>query len=224
MMRAPNSKLERLVDAATEPLCLADAKNFLRVEIDNDDQLISDLITAARLECETINNRSFIETTWQLTLDYFPPYAGRISNILPALAFGVAALGGRSLWVNMEGGAIRLPMPELIAVQSINYIDPFGNPQTLSVSPEAGKVVISTGTPGQISPAFGQIFPLTMPVLSAVQIQYTAGYGTTAASVPKNVIAAMRFLVAHYYEHRTADVPVPAVVERLLAATYWGGY
>jgi hypothetical protein len=220
MMRAPNAKLVRLVDAQVEPLSLTDAKNFLRVETDDDDMLIGDLITAARLRCETINNRSFINTSWQFTIDYFPPYSGRLTNILPALAFGVAALGGRSLWVNMEEGAIRLPNPPLVSVDSITYLDVSGTLQTLSPA----LTVVSTGTPGQIAPQFGQIFPLTLPVLSAVNIQYTAGYGPDSTSVPKTVIQAVRVLTACYYEHRTSDVPTPSFVVDLLDATSWGGY
>lgn len=224
MQRAPNAKLDRLVDAATEPITLADAKNFLRVEIPDDDDLISDLITAARLECETRNNRSFIATKWRLTLDYFPPFASSYinTNILPALQFGVAAVGGRSLWVNLEAGAIRLPMPPLISVDAIRYTAVDGSPRTLSADPADGLVVVGAGTPGQVAPAFGTIFPLTRPQLGAVEIDFTAGYGPDAASVPRTVRAAMRFLLAHYYEHRTSDAPVPRVVDDLLWNTYWG--
>jgi hypothetical protein len=223
MQRAPNAKLTRLVDAASEPLSLADAKNFLRVEVDADDDLISSLISAARIDCETEVNRSFITTTWQLELDYFPANSGMISNILPALAFGTGVMGSRSLWLNMESGSIRLPMPPLISVTSVNYINAFGVNSTLDLTP--GNIVsISGDTPGQIAPLLGQIFPLCKPQLSAVKIEYTAGYGPDATYVPPTVVTAIRFLTAHYYEHRTDDVPIPRVVSRLLNTVAWGNY
>ena len=222
MPRQPNAKLDRVTDATVEPLTLADAKNFLRVEISDDDATISQMITAARWEAETFCNRSFVETTWKLTLDYFPPFASNYinTNILPALQFGVAAVGGKSIWINMEAGAIVLPMPPLIAVSSINYVDISGNSQTLSSS----TVIVSTGTPGQIAPVFGTIFPITRPQLSAVQIAYTAGFSADASLVPPPVILAMKFLVASYYENRTVDVPMPKACERLLRNVQWGSY
>ena len=223
MQRAPNAKLTRLVDAASEPLALADAKNFLRVEISDDDSLISSLITAARIQCETECNRSFINTTWQLELDYFPANSGMISNVLPALAFGTGVMGSRSLWLNMESGSIRLPMPPLVSVTSVTYVDPFGVTQNLDLTP--GNIVsISLDTPGQIAPLLGHIFPLCRPQLGAVTIQYVAGYGPNASYVPASVVNAIRFLVAHYYEHRTEDVAIPRVVEHLLNTVRWGNY
>ena len=221
-MHNPNSKLVRLVDATTEPLALADAKNFLRVEVTNDDTLISSLITVARLECEAINNRSFIQTTWQLTLDYFPPYGSQYSSLLPPAIVG--PMSGRNYWLNLSDVAIAFPMPPLIAVTGITYVDPSGTLQTLDPSPSAQNVSIAAGTPGQMTPFFGKIFPITRPILSAVNITYTAGFGPDATTVPQNVVQAIRVLTAHYYEHRTEDTEVPAVVRRLLDPTCWGYY
>lgn len=220
MMRMPNAKLEMLVDAASEPIELSDAANFLRLEIPDDNALVQGLITSARMECEQRTNRSFINTTWQLSLDYFPPYPIKTTNILPALAFGVAAVGGRTLFLNMESGAIRLPMPPLISVSSISYVDPSGQTNTLPFQ----NIVISTGTPGQIAPSFGNIFPLTIPSLSSVTIEYVAGYGPDASYVPQTVKLAILFLVDHYYNHRTSDEPEPKVIENLLRTVDWCPY
>jgi uncharacterized phiE125 gp8 family phage protein len=106
---------------------------------------------------------------------------------------------------------------------SVTYIDPFGVTQNLDLTP--GNIVsIGTGTPGQIAPLLGQIFPLCKPQLSAVSIEYVAGYSADASLVPKTVMTAMRFLVAHYYEHRTADVPIPRIVRNLINTFSWGNY
>jgi hypothetical protein len=221
-MRTPNSKLTRIADPTIEPLSLADARNYLRVEITDDDSLIQDLITAARLECEAINNRSFLTTTWQLTLDYFPPYSSRYTSLLPPAVVG--PMSDRNFWLNLSDVAIQFPMPPLIAVTSITYVDPNGIVQTLDPTPSAKKVVISAGTPGQMTPYFGTIFPITQPTLSAVNITFTCGYGTTAATIPRNVVQAIRFLTAYYYVHRTENVETPDVVKRILDPTYWGSY
>jgi hypothetical protein len=223
-MHTPNSKLTRVTDAASEPIEVADAKNYLGVpsSITSDDGLIGDMITAARYECENINSRSFINTTWKLTLDYFPPYSSRYTSLLPPAIVG--PMSDRNYWLNLSDVAISLPMPPLVSVTGITYVDPSGATRDLDVSPDAQNVTISAGTPGQITPFYGKIFPVTQPILSAVNISYLAGYGPDATTVPKNVVMASRYLVAHYYNFRTTNVEIPDRVYRLLDATNWGNY
>lgn len=57
---------------ADEPVALDDAKLHLRVDIDDDDDLIEALIIAAREYVEAITRRALITQTWDLYLDEFP--------------------------------------------------------------------------------------------------------------------------------------------------------
>lgn len=50
-----------------EPLSVADAKTFMRVETDADDDLIDVLISAARVSAENFTNRSFLARTWRVS-------------------------------------------------------------------------------------------------------------------------------------------------------------
>lgn len=90
---------------ASEPVTDAEAKLHVRQDGSADDALITTLVKAARETCENMTGRSFITTTWRLTLDAFP-----------------------------ANGIIWLPRPNLIAVSSITYIDPNGDSQTWSSS------------------------------------------------------------------------------------------
>ncbi|EGP07787.1 hypothetical protein CSIRO_2382 [Bradyrhizobiaceae bacterium SG-6C] len=62
---------------AAEPLSLADAKAFLRVEHGDDDAIITALISAARHHVEALTRCALITQTWRLVLDRWPD-GGRI--------------------------------------------------------------------------------------------------------------------------------------------------
>jgi hypothetical protein len=218
-------KVVRLSDATTEPVSVADVKNFLHVSsgYTNDDALIASLITSARWECESRCDRAFLSTTFKLILDNFPAYAQRFSNILPALAFGSGWLGNQ--YVGMNQGAIRFPYAPLLSVESISYTASDGSIQSLSVDPSDKKVVIVGGTPGEMIPYFGQIWPVTQNTIGAVNIIYNAGYGDDAGTVPPPVYTAILFLAAHYYQVRTgADIEESPVINNSLAAVATGSY
>lgn len=55
-----------------EPITLDDAKQFLRVEHDDDDDLIASLIAGARIHIETQTRRALIGQRWRLTRDTWP--------------------------------------------------------------------------------------------------------------------------------------------------------
>lgn len=71
-----------LTGPALEPLALAEAKAFLRVDISDDDDLITALITAARSAVEARTRRALITQTWRLVRDAWPD-DGRI-RVTPA--------------------------------------------------------------------------------------------------------------------------------------------
>jgi uncharacterized phiE125 gp8 family phage protein len=76
---------------ASEPLSLADAKLFLRVEHDADDDLIAALIAAARLQIEARTRRALMTQSWRLTRDVWP--AGGALPILPVPLRQATAIG-----------------------------------------------------------------------------------------------------------------------------------
>lgn len=78
-----------LVPPAAEPLTLAEAKLYLRVDHDDDDALIGGLVGAARKLVETATRRALLAQTWRLTRDTWPA-GGRI-KVLPAPLCAVAA-------------------------------------------------------------------------------------------------------------------------------------
>jgi uncharacterized phiE125 gp8 family phage protein len=63
---------KKTVPPATEPFTLAEAKNFLQIDdFEDDDDLITALIEAVRIDTEEYLNRCLIQTTIQ---EYFPVF------------------------------------------------------------------------------------------------------------------------------------------------------
>jgi uncharacterized phiE125 gp8 family phage protein len=71
-----------LAGPALEPITLAEAKQFVRVEHDDDDDVITALIAGARIHVETQTRRALITQSWRLTRDVWPA-AGCVA-LLPA--------------------------------------------------------------------------------------------------------------------------------------------
>lgn len=74
---------------ASEPLSLADAKRFLRVEHDDDDDVILSIIGAARGYIESHTRTALITQTWRLVRDAWP--ANGVVRVVPAPVQSVSA-------------------------------------------------------------------------------------------------------------------------------------
>lgn len=173
-----SSSFIRTIDAASEPVTLAEAKRHLRetlVDTDNDTD-ISAAIKAARLMCEERLQRTLITSTWVLTLDAFPD-------------------------------AIKVPMPRLIAVSQLQYLDTAGASQVLD---PADYLVDIKSEPGYIVPGVNLAWPTTQDRINAVTVTYTAGYGAAASDVPADLKHWIKMALTDLYEMRprSSDKPV----------------
>lgn len=121
---------------------------------------------------------------------------------------------------------IQLPMPPLIAVTSINYVDATGATQTLATNQYQ---VVASGEPAYIVAKHGVTWPTLLPQPDAITIVYTAGYGD-ADDVPARAKHAMKMLIGHMAENREAVnvgnlvTEMPFGVKALLGSLDWGFY
>ena len=67
-----------LAGPAAEPITLAEAKAYLRVEHDDDDDVIAALIAGARIHVEAATRRALVTQTWRMVRDVWPA-GGRIA-------------------------------------------------------------------------------------------------------------------------------------------------
>src|SRR6185437_7391260 len=71
-----------LTAPAIEPLTLAEAKAFLRVETNDDDDVIGALIAGSRIHVEAQTRRALITQSWRISIDVWPDNGRR--TIVPA--------------------------------------------------------------------------------------------------------------------------------------------
>ncbi len=88
-----------------EPVTLTEARQHLRIDALDEDDLILSFIEAATDYCEDMQNRAYMDQIWNLTLDGFP-----------------------------FGNVIRIPLPPLQAVSSLIYYGTGGTANTMTAS------------------------------------------------------------------------------------------
>jgi uncharacterized phiE125 gp8 family phage protein len=167
---------------ASEPLTTAEAKAHLRVDFVDDDALIGLLITAARQYCEQITARSLISQQWRYVIDAFP-----------------GALQNMSNGYFNSGNVILIEKGPVISLDSITYLDMASATQTM---PATDYATDFSGQLGRITPKFGKIWPIALPQIGAVQVNFTAGYGTLATAVPEGIKQWLKLRIGALYENR----------------------
>ena len=118
--------LTLITPPADEPVALADAKAFLRVEHTADDALIEEFLAAARRRYDGREGqlgRALVTQTWELRLDAFP------------------------------AGEIEVPLPPLQSIDSVSFVAPGGTSMSLTEGTDFRADTYSE--PGRISPIDG---------------------------------------------------------------------
>jgi uncharacterized phiE125 gp8 family phage protein len=163
----------RVIEAPVcEPVSLEEAKAWLRVEVDTEDALIEMLIQAARERAEEITGRAFVQRQLEAVYDAFP----------------------------VSGGEIEIPCAPLISVDYIQYLDPDGNWQSITGSPESWRSD-TVRQPGRIEP-LDPDWPATLDAIGAVKIGFTCGYAFTGSPQDDAQRDALPSLVRQWMQAR----------------------
>lgn len=166
--------LEVVTPVSTEPITLDIARRHLRLDVSGtppahpDDAYLEGVtIPAARATLEDYTGRALAPATYRLLLDAFPD------------------------------GAIELPRPPLVSIQSVVYADPDGVDRVLAPTEYA----VDTGQQlAWLLPAVDSAWPATLDAANVVQITYIAGY--ERANVPPPLMSAMLLMLTNLYDHR----------------------
>lgn len=163
----------------TLPVSVTEAKEHLRLTDPTENTYVSMLISAATDHAQSFLSRALAPATYELVLDEFP------------------------------ADCIAIPLPPLVSIESVTYIDADGATQTLAVDDYETDTVN-----GRVVPA--DAWPTTKDTHNAVRIRFIAGY----EDAPCSIKAAILLLVADLYENReafsTASLYENKTVKRLL--------
>lgn len=165
----------QLVTAPAAPLLsTAEAKAHCRVDHDDENSLIDDIVSDVTSYLDGwggVMGRCLIRQTWR------QDYAG---------------------W----SGVLRIPFPDVSSITSVTYKDTSGVEQTVSSADYVMKQDQLSAYIRFKSTFTAPALELDNP--SPVSVTYVAGYGADADAVPGAIKRAALLLVGHYYENREA--------------------
>jgi uncharacterized phiE125 gp8 family phage protein len=158
--------------AASEPITLTEAKNFLRVDGSDDDTLISALISAAREMCESYCRRILVTTVIDEYFDGFPNWKNPESKDIIYLSRGPVA-----------------------SIASVKYVDEIGSEVTVSSDAYVADLI---SEPARIASKAGWF--ATNGIINQVIVRYTVG--TDVSSIPTPLKQGMLLIISDLYDKR----------------------
>lgn len=184
----------RLISEPEEwPITLDEAKKHLRVDTDDDDELIEAFIEAATDYCDGATGylgRALVEQTWELVLDEFP------------------------------ADEIKIPMPPLISVDSVKYDDASGVEQTLSASEYTVDDISEPGWLLPVSGAWPSAYDSVNAVRIQFTCGYAATGSPAVQTVPGTIKSAIKLIVGNLYANRETIIIGQSVDEIPMSAQF----
>ena len=173
----PDGTFSGLVSGPVTPLLTtAEAKAHLRVDFADDDTLIGAYVQAAT---------DMVDAEW-----------GELGRALITQRWKLTM-------PSLGGSRIVLPVPPVQQVTHFQYYDADNVQQDLDVN--AYRLTVN-GEEAYLDLVDGYSWPATYDRADAVQIQYDTGHGDAATDVPEGIRQAVRLMVSHWYETRSAAV------------------
>ncbi len=175
----------------TSAVATSEQKSFMRVDFNDDDTLIGELIKVAQNNVEEYTGRAITQQTLQLFLDRLPYY--RDEN----LREGVYTAPD----LNVSADYIVLPKPPVASITHVKY---YSNDNTASTFAASNYFADVDSTSARVVLKNGVSWPTLTELrqANAYEVQYVAGYGANASDVPTPIIQAIKLLTTHLYENR----------------------
>lgn len=183
----------RQTQPAQEPISLSEFKTHLRVTDSSEDAYLSQLIVDATQEIEDTTGLALISQTWKLTLDRWPMSRERWWD-------GEAEGHVNIIYDGAKWAAVTIPRYPLISVDAVTVYSENSSATSITV---ANVFDIDTSfLRGRMALKQGATWPVALRSIGAIDIDYTAGFGTKSVHVPAAIKRAIRQFGAYMYEHR----------------------
>ncbi len=184
--------LELVSGPVVEPVSLSDIKAQARIDGTADDAFLNTLIVAARQWAEQYTGCALLTQSWRLWLDQWP-------------------VGSDPWWDGTRDGAIVAAAAQAISLpkaplQNVTEVRVYQADDTSTVWPAGAYQVDNIARPGRLVLRAGQSWPSPGRAAQGVAVSFVAGYAS-AAAVPEPIKAALKQLVAHWYEQRGEATP-----------------
>jgi hypothetical protein len=176
---------------SVEPVTLSEVKALLVIDGSGDDALLTDMIEESREFIEHIAGLAMITQQWRLSLDRWPMTPSPWWDGVQQMA--ISELTG-------QNASLQIPVWPLQTVNVVTVFDSAGTGASVTIAD-----VFDVDTyqhPGRLSLKYGATWPIALRDTNAIQIEYTAGYGATAADVPGPLKRAIKTIVGYMYSHR----------------------
>lgn len=197
--RHVNFTLSRTAPPTLDVVTLDEARLQLRVDTigspatNPEDSLITDLIASATAELDAGTGwlgRALAPQTWRLGLDSFPKgYTDR-----------------------PDGGAIILPYPPLISIESFTYVNSEGTTVTMVEGTDYRLIrpVGPDASNAKLIPLYNRSWPTARCDVDSVVITYRCGYSTGSPEdedVPQLIKNAIKSRITDWYDSRGVEAP-----------------
>lgn len=190
------SSIAIVTPPAAEPVTLAEAKLWAKIDGTEEDALCAALLTAAIESAEQYTRRAFINRTLKFTID--APRCDWADNLPDGVYdLPISVLSGDLPKV------IKLPIEP---VQSITSVTTYSTGNVASVY-SSSNYYLDAGS-GRLVLNYTASWPSDIRQRNACEVVYVAGYGATSASVPATIKSAIMMHFAHMYDGRImCDLP-----------------
>lgn len=174
-----------ITGATVKPVTLQHVKAHLQYDSDDKDAYIDSLIGQATAYLDGalgILGKCLVQQVWELRLEQWPTYPYRIE----------------------------IPLPPLVSIDGVAYIDSAGDEQTIDES--AYVWGINGEMPGWLQPAYAACWPtLSYCRPDAIRIRFTAGYaeadsGGLIGTIPGNIVQYMLLIIGDAFHNRQTVV------------------
>lgn len=181
------------------PVDVTTLKSHLRITHTSDDAYLTTLIKTATAIAEKFTNRKFISTPSKMWMDFIPG----TGNEYTLYGAGTAQVPVRYANIGMFRWFELLYSP-VASVDSIHFISNDGSDNVF----DASQYIIDRvdqDSPARICLQRGTVWPVDLQVAHSLYVNYTVGYGPTAADVPPEIAHVVMIAAAALWSNRGDD-------------------